>query len=1005
MTFLRLRHSLLWMALLPFLGLSQSDFQLPSGFAAELIQDNLNPVKMVIGHHGEVWVVEKHGQVWVVEDGEWPDEPFIALEVDDWNERGLLGIALHPDFDNLPYVYLYYTVAGANHNRLSRFTANGGFAVPGSEVILMEFDDLEGTIHNGGAIIFGTDDLLYVATGDGANADNGQDLSTLSGKIIRLLPNGNIPLGNPYYQDLEGDLRSIYALGIRNPFSMAQDPITEQLFFCDVGASTWEEVNVVTVGGNFGWKDIEGPLNGQNPPDNYQEPLHAYSHDNGCAVVGAAFYRPELASFPAEYHGNFFFADYCEGEVRRLDPSSGEQLPVFITGMERPLALEVAPASGDLYILGRAGLGGGSMEDNTSTNDGTLWRIFYTGSGAPIVSADPQDVLVPVGESARFEILAFGDQPLQYQWQQDGADIANSNNPILEMPAVSLEDDQSQFRCIVSNAEGADTSLAAILSVTDNMRPQPVIALPIAATSFRAGDTINYAGSATDPEDGALPPSALTWTIDWHHDQHTHPVITPTSGMTGGEIIIPIVNETDPDVWLRFYLSATDSEGLEQTVYTEIYPELAVINLIGNPEVGINVDGQVRHPPNSFESLIGIQRTLEAPQTIITEDSLFFFTAWSTGETERLISFQTPEAGLDIGAEYTGIALGEGTGLIGDYYDDPQLDFSGELELTRIDSVVAFQWAGDSPEPGLLPADFFTVRWTGEIQSLTEGTYNFCIRSDDGVRLWIDDQLIINQWVPQGPTEHCAEIELAANQRYPIRLEYHEIGGGAEVFFFWETGLIDKRIVPKRQLYPFVNRSSVGGNVWLDENLNNFRDITEEALPGIRVELFESTGGDLIEAQLTDSEGNYHFPFLPDGIYYLRFLHEETGLDIQPGTGLNPMGETPLFELAPQEERVLHVSFYPASTDASELPVALLTLSMYPNPTQGDLLLSWGGTARPILSLQLSHPSGQILKEWRWENLQPGDQLPIDLSMLPAGAYNFRIQSGNEVFYQRIQKL
>ena len=154
--------------------------QLSPGFSAKMLATDLNPVAMAIDHHHRIWQVEKDGRVFIVEgDGHILPDPFIQIDVDDFNERGLLGIALHPDMDRHPYVYLYYTVPGKRHNRVSRFKANGDLAVPGSEEILLELDELSGAIHNGGAMLFDRDGYLFIATGEGGRALNSQDTSNL----------------------------------------------------------------------------------------------------------------------------------------------------------------------------------------------------------------------------------------------------------------------------------------------------------------------------------------------------------------------------------------------------------------------------------------------------------------------------------------------------------------------------------------------------------------------------------------------------------------------------------------------------------------------------------------------------------------------------------------------------------------------------------------------------------------------------------------------------------
>ena len=240
-------------------------------------------------------------------------------------ERGLLGIAFDPNFASNNFLYVYYTVSTSpRHNRVSRFTANGDVAVPGSETIILELDNLTAaTNHNGGAIHFGPDGKLYIAVGENATASNAQTLSNMLGKILRINSNGTIPTDNPFFNTATGNNRSIWALGLRNPFTFAFQPGTGRMFINDVGQTTWEEINDGIAGSNYGWPNEEGPS--ANPL--FRPPLFAYGHGfgatTGCAIAGGAFYNPATVQFPQSFVGKYFFADLCSGWIRVFDPATG----------------------------------------------------------------------------------------------------------------------------------------------------------------------------------------------------------------------------------------------------------------------------------------------------------------------------------------------------------------------------------------------------------------------------------------------------------------------------------------------------------------------------------------------------------------------------------------------------------------------------------------------------------------------------------------------------------
>ena len=312
---------------------------------------------MAFAPDGRLFVCQQGGQLRVIKTGSLLSTPFVSLTVDSSGERGLLGIAFDPNFATNHYLYVYYTVATSPiHNRVSRFTAAGDTAVPGSETILLELDNLSSaTNHNGGAIHFGPDGKLYIGVGENANGANSQTLSNLLGKMLRINADGTIPTDNPFYNTATGNNRAIWALGLRNPFTFAFQPGTTRLFINDVGQSTWEEINDGIAGSNYGWPTTEGPTS--NP--SFRSPIYYYGHGTtnttGCAIVGGAFYNPPVPQFPSSYIGTYFFADLCGGWIRIFDPTAGTATG-FATGIVNPVDLHVGP-DGALYYLAQ-GSGG-----------------------------------------------------------------------------------------------------------------------------------------------------------------------------------------------------------------------------------------------------------------------------------------------------------------------------------------------------------------------------------------------------------------------------------------------------------------------------------------------------------------------------------------------------------------------------------------------------------------------------------------------------------------------
>lgn len=356
----------------------------PDGFGESLIAGGLtNPTAMQFAPDGRLFVCEQGGTLRVIKNGTLLATPFVSLTVNAAGERGLLGVAFDPNFAVNGFVYVYYTATlPAIHNRISRFTANGDVAMPGSEVALLDLPNLSATNHNGGALAFGPDGKLYAGVGENAVGANAQSLATPLGKMLRINSDGSIPADNPFFGSTTGTSRAIWALGLRNPFTFAFDPNGARMFINDVGQNTWEEIDLGTAGANYGWPATEGPTS--NP--SFVSPTYAYTHAGGeCAITGGTFYRPSAAQFPAEYTGTYFFADLCAGWIKNLDPANGNAVTSFATGISVPVDLKVA-ADGTLYYLSR-GAGAVYRIAYQPPLPGALYQLWWQHRGTGNLSA------------------------------------------------------------------------------------------------------------------------------------------------------------------------------------------------------------------------------------------------------------------------------------------------------------------------------------------------------------------------------------------------------------------------------------------------------------------------------------------------------------------------------------------------------------------------------------------------------------------------------------------
>jgi len=286
-------------------------------------------------------VASQNGKIYKVSlDGSgspqlWGD---ISSKLTAGGEEGLLSVAFSPGFASNGRVFVYYTKGSPAPNILARYSGNSSGLNNNSESILLSIPDFAAN-HNGGHIAFDSAGYLYLSTGDGGGGgdpqENGQNLTTLLGKVLRLDVSGSgytIPAGNPF-NDGGGPIREeIFAYGFRNPWRMTIDPATDQIWLGDVGQGTWEEVNQVVVGGNYGWDCYEGnhdfELSGC-ANTGYRAPRQEYDHSFGQAVTGGVIYRG--GSLP-ELQGWYLYGDFYSGHLWAVN-AAGSGGSVHLTQM------------------------------------------------------------------------------------------------------------------------------------------------------------------------------------------------------------------------------------------------------------------------------------------------------------------------------------------------------------------------------------------------------------------------------------------------------------------------------------------------------------------------------------------------------------------------------------------------------------------------------------------------------------------------------------------------
>ncbi|WP_420629591.1 PQQ-dependent sugar dehydrogenase [Candidatus Leptofilum sp.] len=381
------------------------------GITAVAIESGfIQPVDITNAGDDRLFIVEQPGIIRIIDaDGNMLPDPFLDINLivdsETHSERGLLGLAFHPDYPNTPYFYVNYTaVSGSGDTIIARYTVSNdpNVADPNSAVEILRIDQPAGN-HNAGDLAFGPDGYLYIPTGDGGSGGdpwgddgNGQNRQALLGKILRIDVDGGspyaIPADNPFVGDAS-TLDEIWALGLRNPWRISFDRDTGDLYIGDVGQGLWEEVNFQPASGgggeNYGWRCYEGnqTFNTINCGDisNYQFPFDDYPHgsfpfgmNEGNSITGGFVYRGN--DFP-DLNGIYIYADFISGNFWLAQNSSGWNItPLGGIGVSNPSTFGEG-CDGELYV---------------ASHSGTIYQIQSSSGAKPTGAVLDQFVYLPL---------------------------------------------------------------------------------------------------------------------------------------------------------------------------------------------------------------------------------------------------------------------------------------------------------------------------------------------------------------------------------------------------------------------------------------------------------------------------------------------------------------------------------------------------------------------------------------------------------------------------------
>ena len=599
-------------------------------------------------HIHQILITEKSGAIkaYDVENGTLTTLGRVNVVTAD-GERGLIGIEVDPNFwdsTKVGYQTLYVAYTNAqNFDQLSSFVMSGNTLT--GETELLRSTEQANEFHHGGELEFDpTGQYLYWAVGNNTTpSDNSQNLTNIHGKILRLNRDGTAADGNPFIESDNEITQRIYAYGLRNPFRFTFDAQTGALLAGDVGEASWEELNLVQPGANYGWPDAEGPV----PGSGFVDPLYAYRHTvptNAGSITSVMVY--DDGSVPAGQK-KVLIADYSLGWIKELtfdDQYSsliGERM--FDTGAGAVVKLTQAP-NGDIYQL--------------NIYPGTLSVIAPSGGNRSPSAVIEASATSGEGSSLVVDFSAAGSSDpdgdaLTYHWNFGNGQISTQANPTVTF--TNAGSGVSPYNVTLTVSDGEKTNSATQRIVVGSTPPDADFETVTGNYNYNAGDTIDFTATGSDAQDGTLPDSAFSWTVEFHHADHKHPFL---NNVVGPELSITIPTEYDQlaNTYYKVILTVTDSSGLATTVEKDVRPNLVTLTFgANNPNARYTLDGIPRTGTYTELAVVGVHRTIGAisPQTVGGQQ--LAFGSWSDGGTQTHV-IVTPGANTSYTVNYAAVA-------------------------------------------------------------------------------------------------------------------------------------------------------------------------------------------------------------------------------------------------------------------------------------------------------------------------------------------------------------
>ncbi len=667
-----------------------------------------------------------------------------------------------------------------------------------------------------------------------------QLLDCLAGKAVRIDPMTGAGLpSNPFYQSNNpNSIRSkVWALGLRNPCRMTLKPETGShdqadgdpgaIYIGDVGWGNREELSVMAVGGlNFGWPKYEGMThepgynNSTYAPSSHELPKVDWRNGTPRAYVNGTIYQVGSSQvpgptfqgnasiggvwvgsspfFPQVYQNTYFHADYGGDWIRNFsfdDNHNCTEVRNFKTGADAIVYVATDPDFTALYYLGGA-------SGNSNGGQNAVRRIVYTGGNLPPIASASANILygsspLTVQFTGELSYDIDGD-PITFAWDFGDGNTSNAVNPQHTFTASGGQPTAFNVTLTVTDPEGLEETQTLIISL-NNTPPQILSTSIDNINNFNLDfpTPLDLSATVSDAEHSN---ASLTyeWITELHHNDHYHQEPVDNNPVTSTELS-PIGCDGST-YFYRIKLRVIDPAGLFSSYHKDIFPACG-----GNSQTitfaplsdKLTIDAPFTVSATSNSGLPVILHVVEGPASISGNTI-------SLSGNPGLVTVRAIQSGdmtyapaLPVEHQFT-VSPPGGTGLQGQYYNNMNLT---NIALERIDPVIDFDWGNGSPD-GSMGVNTYSVRWSGEVLPAHTENYTFTTTTDDGVRLWVNDFLIIDEWVDQSATAHSGTISMTAGERVPIVMEFYENGGQASAKLEWSSPNQSQQVVPQFLLFP-----------------------------------------------------------------------------------------------------------------------------------------------------------------------------------------------------------